>query len=533
MSTSTDWSRFRKDVGTLVAQHSVETRESDWSDYYDNPVGFIRDVLKITDPGLWTAQIDIAHAVRDNQMTVVHSGNSIGKDFLAALLALWAVYARGMYVLITGPTERQVKEIVMKNVARVFSAASDLPGDLFQMALRLGVSETAGILAFTSDDPSKMTGLHAPKIMVIITEGQGVEDFTYETALANATGADDRFLVLGNPLKPMGAFYDICRSSDWKVFGISAFDHPNVIGRKVVIRGAITWEGVQRIRKAYGEDSPQYQARVLGQFPEESSEALIRHRWIEEAVKQWQTQHCLGWHGVATLGMDVARQGPDASCLAVHQNGAIRKIMTWRGADSIESVDRIESEWAQGLGLALTGGHHRRGQNSRSGTVIVDATGLGWGVDDELKRRGWKVIPFIASERPSDWDEKSGGEGFNKIGYGISSRFANARAEAAWRCREALEHGALPLPPDAELHEELLAMEWFIDSRGRIAIESKDELRSKLKRSPDRADAVILLAWELARPRVGMLWGDRARRKEFERFSRTGSSSTVMKMFSS
>ncbi len=52
---------------------------------------------------------------------MVRSANGCGKDWLAARLALWWVYARQGLVLLTGPTERQVVEIVMGEVARVRS----------------------------------------------------------------------------------------------------------------------------------------------------------------------------------------------------------------------------------------------------------------------------------------------------------------------------------------------------------------------------------------------------------------------------
>ena len=114
-----------------------------------------------------------------------------------------------------------------------------------------------------------------------------------------------------------------------------------------------------------------------------------------------------------------------------------------------------------------------------------------------LRERSWSVVAFVAAKAAKD-----------------TQRFANARAEAAWRLRDALEARKLPLPPDESLHEELLAIEWGVDAQGRIAIEAKDDIKARLRRSPDRADAVILLAWEVYRPRVRLLWGSSARRAD-------------------
>ena len=114
-------------------------------------------------------------------------------------------------------------------------------------------------------------------------------------------------------------------------------------------------------------------------------------------------------------------------------------------------------------------------------TVIVDAGGLGWGLVDMLRERGWHVIAFQAATQARDVE-----------------RYSNARSEAAWLAREALQVGRLPLPDDPELLEELLAHTWSLDSAGRIALDPKAEIVKRIKAgSPDKADSVFLLAWHI------------------------------------
>jgi hypothetical protein len=48
------------------------------------------------------------------------------------------------------------------------------------------------------------------------------------------------------------------------------------------------------------------------------------------------------------------------------------------------------------------------------------------------------------------------------------------------------------LPPEPMLIEELLTPTYRIDDRGKLHLMSKDDMRSKLKRSPNYADALIL-----------------------------------------
>jgi phage terminase large subunit len=470
MSLRSEIFAAERDLGDLlVSRKKGRSLEDIAAKYREDPAGFIREELK-AEP--WEAQVRMAEAVAAHQLVLVQSCNAAGKDWLAARLALWWVYARRGLVLITGPTERQVREIVMGEVKRAWTTAN-LPGELYSMALRVDASEAVGILAFTSDDPSRLTGLHAPRIMVVITEGQGVPGFTYEAALANAMAGEDRILVVGNPLSPTGFFYEASQSPDWHRIVVSAEDHPNVRSGRAEIPGGITREGVERIRRTYGESSPIFTARVLGQFPTEAVEQLIRREWIERAVEQWTRQNERGWGGTAVFAVDVAHLGPDRTCLAVWQANSVRGLVTWGGLDTSESADRVEDE-AEALGV-------------KNPEVVIDATGLGWGLYDTLKRRGQSVVAFVAAKSARE-----------------SDRFANSRTEAAWLCREALQAGVLPLPDDPELHEELLAQTWILDPQGRIALPPKDEIRSRLKRSPDKADALFMVAWHI-RPASSVL----------------------------
>jgi hypothetical protein len=74
----------------------------------------------------------------------------------------------------------------------------------------------------------------------------------------------------------------------------------------------------------------------------------------------------------------------------------------------------------------------------------------------------------------------------------------NVRAEMYWRLREALDpdhDSTLCLPPDPELLADLTAPTFDIVIGG-IKVESKDDIKDRLKRSPDAGDAVCLAMLE-------------------------------------
>ncbi len=111
----------------------------------------------------------------------------------------------------------------------------------------------------------------------------------------------------------------------------------------------------------------------------------------------------------------------------------------------------------------------------RTSRISVDEIGIGRGVVDSLEEDGYENVGVNVAERSSD-----------------SERYHNLRAELWWQLRELLnpEKEPIALPPDDELLSELASVRYKVDARGAIQIESKDEMRKRLGRSPDRADAV-------------------------------------------
>jgi hypothetical protein len=120
---------------------------------------------------------------------------------------------------------------------------------------------------------------------------------------------------------------------------------------------------------------------------------------------------------------------------------------------------------------------HKR-KETRSRLIVVDDASLGGGVTDRLAEMQEPVMPINGGSRPLTED-----------------KFVNLKAEIWWHARDLFDAGKLSIINDPILIRQLSAVKYHYRSNGNIVIESKDELKARLGRSPDRADAFTLGIW--------------------------------------
>jgi hypothetical protein len=167
------------------------------------------------------------------------------------------------------------------------------------------------------------------------------------------------------------------------------------------------------------------------------------------------------------LGCDIARFGDDLSVVAIREANRIYELVVMQKLDNVDVSGEIQE-------LA---------RQYKPRYINVDSIGLGSGVVDILRSNGLPVNGVNVAE-PSKVEDDKG----NKL-------YANLRAELWWTVREQLNPKnpePLLLPMDDELLADLAAPIFRYNARGQIQIEPKEDTKKRLKRSPDRADAVIL-----------------------------------------
>jgi phage terminase large subunit len=475
--------RLLEEMATRIeAKFAEEILDERMSGYRGRPDQFAEDILGSQ---WWSRQREVAGLVAKHRRIAVKSANGVGKTYLAADLALWFLYThRPAIVLTTAPTWRQVRHLLWEEIRRRFrSARITLPGRLLNT--RISAGEGWFALGLATDDPVKFQGFHAENLLVIFDEASGIPDSIWEAAEGVAVGKRNKILAIGNPLTTTGRFFKLFKSeSGWRRQTISALAHPNITGAEPRIPGAVTPESIDERVSEWAEEQDEpgtdtfewsgrayrpnglFRSRVLGEFPESDEDTLIPLRWIEQA-----TERELPTDGSVRMAVDVARFGSDSTVIGIRRGSVVTRLDVTQGADLMEVSGRVVS-------LAY---------EERPQSISVDAVGIGAGVVDRLAELGIDGLVAFNSGHAARNHE----------------RFANRRAEAYRALRERFRTGDISMPRDEGLIEELTALQYQHTSRGQVKMESKDEMKRRGLRSPDRADMLAMLfesGWDTGAP---------------------------------
>lgn len=436
------------------------------SPYVNDPDGWARERLGLE---TWSKPREIRESVRDHRHTAVPAAHDVAKSHTAASIACWweDIHPPGeAFVVTTAPRQHQVDAILWREI-RTMHYRGHLRGRVLPSTARWLINEQlVGFGRKTADeaDPNQamqaFQGIHARYVLVIIDEAGGCPDWLFAAADALATNEHSRVLAIGNPDDPSSHFAEICKpGSKWNVIPISAFDSPRWTGEPVSqqLLDLLVSEVFVEEMRALGEDSHLFQSKVLGKFPHIASDAVF-----PPGLLQQMCDADLPGLDMGGFGGDVARFGDSETVLYRNRGGVIRRVYEARQQPTTVTAEQFAGHVARPAVGALP--------------TYVDADGIGGGVVDAMRAANVPVLEFHGGQPAHD-----------------AERFANRRAEVYWTLREDGEKGLVDLDEtDRELLTQLGRLRWKLDARGRIKIESKDEMRKRGVKSPDRADAAVM-----------------------------------------
>jgi len=437
-----------------------------------DPVRFTRRILH---RDVWRTQAKLLRSVATSRRTAAKACHSSGKSFTAACAVLWWLvrYPKGI-VITTAPTWTQVKKVLWGEIHSALQGAPLLRlltrgMEVNQTELKLGPHNYP--IGLSTNEGVNFQGYHG-QILIVMDEAPGVRPDIWEAIEGIRAGGDVRILALGNPVIASGPFYDAfhAQRATWNTVTISAFDTPNLAGLDLEALGALPDEALDDNPRPYlttrrwvrekhiewGESSPLWQSRVLGQFPTESDGQLLSLAWIEACTQREQVE-C---RDIPEAGVDVAGPGEDETVVRVRQGQNLLGGDQWTEPDP------------RGKLAAYLGEVKRQKGALR---VKVDSIGIGYYMARHLADVGFDVTDVNVGEAAFD-----------------KERYANLKAELYWGLRQRFESGDVAGKIDDMTQGQLTSIRYAHNARGQVVIESKEDARKRGVRSPDRAEAWML-----------------------------------------
>lgn len=455
----------------VLTRHGILEVVSKRRDYSKDIVGFVRDILH-ADPAEY--QIEILNSFITQKRIAVRGPHGLGKTTLSAWVTLWAISTSEVdtKVITTASAWRQLTKFTWPEI-RKWVAKADFASmgiqirrgkELLELSIKLPNKEA---FAVASDNPALIEGAHATRLVYVFDEAKAIPLGTWDAAEGAFSGAggdtvnEAYALAISTPGESSGRFYDIharkAGFEDWAVRHVTL--------EEAIAAGRISREWAEQRKKQWGETSAVYQNRVLGEFADSGEDSVIPLSWIEAANKRFL--ECGGkGEGETTYGVDVARYGEDKTAIARQVGSVLEKLEYYAKQSTMETAGRVASKI------------------DKQTSAAVDVIGIGAGVYDRLEELGYQVVSVNVGES-TDMKDASG-----------QVEFINLRSAIWWMMREALDPDSdnpVALPPDDMLTGDLTAPLWGYTSKGQIKVESKDDIRKRIGRSTDAADA-----WGLA-----------------------------------
>ncbi|MDB2620124.1 hypothetical protein N9Y18_07755, partial [Litoricolaceae bacterium] len=339
------------------------------------------------------------------------------------------------------------------------TATTVKPAPWFQEALERDLKIDTGYYyaqaqLWSEENPDAFAGIHSSYgVCLIMDEASGIPSPIYSVSegFFSEPTSNRYWFTFSNPRRNTGPFYDSFNSKKrfWQNVQI---DSRTVEGTDQKL--------FQSMIEQYGEDSTVARVEVMGEFPSADDDTVIPLDLVRGAVERDVT---LTANEPIVWGLDVARFGGDNSALCVRQGNTVLEIKSFASMDLMQLCGVVKNRYDDSTVM------------EQPQEILVDVIGLGAGVVDRLREQNLPVRGVNVAEAPS-----------------TKKNYLNLRAELWFAIKDWLAQRDCRLPNDDELVSELAAPLYKYTSTGKIKIESKDEMRKRGIKSPDKADALAL-----------------------------------------
>lgn len=480
---------------------------------------------------IWSKQAEILDSFKNHIRTCVVTTPGIGKSDLVSMIICAAVAAAlhdptQVRIITTAANFRLVKTIMWPYIKRV-ARDHHIPGwDSKYKPSRIGATEwyindtmVADGVASADNDETSMRGIHSlGRVIVIVDEAGGISHTIGRVLNGLLTTPEDRLIVLGNPpTDQTDTWFEWLSTQEIvNTITIPYLETPNFTGEETgvcrrcgprvathtISKHLTSQQSISDVRAQYPDvNDPYVQAFLFARFPTGNTVKAIPMMFLDKALPVWHDELNESgekvkvpdeeWlvksqrKGPIKLGVDVASDGGDELVVAWRDNWH-GKIVHNSSGPTNENANIVSGKIMPFITQAVEL-HNERGIREPV-MVNVDRTGVGWGVVSNLQ----------------DWVVE---QKLNAVVVGVmvgekaqkSTKFTKKRSEVWWNMRELLQGDdtEVTFEDDRSLDKRSAVKQmnnpsYATGTDGRIQIETKDQMKKRGAKSPDRGDAMLL-----------------------------------------
>lgn len=486
--------------------------------------------------------------LRHNRVAIC-TGNSIGKSFIIGALAFYYFVCNvsdepddSTVVIITSVIFSQVKRSIFANIKHFAKRADKyvkerfgeeytfLPKDFSESpnSVEYWFNELSYIMGISTDNSNAISGIHARRLLILFDEVQGLSEQVFSGFRGVLQSGAARQILLGNPTLPngpSGEFYNAMQpESNYHRITISAFDTPNFVDTGITLESLLLpetdpenwrykldkycgtnykqakfndelglWEEEVILNLPYpnlvnpisafgvlkdcgmNPDQFDFLTRIRALFPTGEGNCVINQQWLDRSMEEYSNpeKHEVG---TRSMGVDVSGGlGRDFSTIAVRDGNKVIFLEEYQ-LKANELEDKIVEIYKE-YGCEY---------------CCIERDGIGKPIFDHLEYRDEINIIAINSggsagiAEPMSYDEE--------VETKLAKEMYNCKRDELWfNLRNLLnpynQQFPILLPRHHKLKKHLMCATWV--KKKKIQVSPKEEMRKKIKESPDLADAVM------------------------------------------
>lgn len=381
------------------------------------------------------------------KISVVAPNGSGKSERVIATSALWVPFAhtRGTTVITTADgkqLDNQIWPAITKHRAK-------FPDWKF-LDRRVDTPTGGRIIAFTTDEPGRAEGWHKEMdsglldgpLLIICDEAKSIPEPIFDAIKLRCNFT--WLLLISSAGLRQGTFYESQSDPSYVTRRVTHEDCPHLDPERIADLLAL------------GRDHPVVASTLFSEFMSQD-DANAFFLTLEQ--------------------FDQCRQNPtkikrgDRVAFCDFAGGGDENVLAWRDGNKVE----IAAAWTERNTMAAVGRFiiefKRLGLKQEE--IYADEGGLGKPMVDKLHEAGWHI---------------------NRVNNGAKAyddRFANRGAEIWYTGCQQIAKPEVILPDDKALKQQLCSRKMVTKSNGQIGCESKEDMKKRGMKSPDRADAVL------------------------------------------